>query len=340
MRVDAVRIAAIARQWPSDLRLVLLYGQDMSASQDMALRIARQFADPGNPVAVEALSGAHLGKDPQALVAAASAMSMFGDRTLVQVDGLEEDGLAAVEGLLSAPPGNPVVAIAGALKKGSKLVALAERSPAVAAMVSYEPALKDATRLIRELGAEFGLKPSREAAIALFESVGGDRALMRREVEKLSLYLDSDETRGRTAELADVAAIGVGQGDSDQFALAMAVAGGRPALVVDLLARMPTARIVALRAVERRLVMLLGLRAIVDGGASPQSAVEGARPPIFWKEKEAVAAELMVWSTPRLSRALGEVLAAERAIKSSGSLGETLADMVLINLARQAGSRR
>ncbi len=36
MKADSGRIAAIARAWPADVRLVLLHGPDESASRDMA----------------------------------------------------------------------------------------------------------------------------------------------------------------------------------------------------------------------------------------------------------------------------------------------------------------
>ncbi len=340
MKADAARIQGLAKRWTDDIRLVLLHGQDEAASRDFADQLGRQFADAANPMAVEVMAGAALASDPQALVAAAGAMSMFGDRTLVRIDGLTEDGLAAVSALIDGPPGNPVVAVAGALKKGSKLVAWADRTPGVAAVVSYEPGLRDALRLATEIGAEHGLRPSRDAAVALFEAAAGDRMVMRREIEKLSLYLDSDTDRPKTAEIADVAAIGVGAGDADQYALVAAVTGGRPAQAVDLLGRSSGAGIVVLRALERRLTMLLGLRGLVDGGLSAQSAVDGARPPIFWKEKDAVVAELRLWSTPALVRGLADILAAERAIKTSGSLGETLADNAILTLSRRAAAGR
>lgn len=340
MKADATRIQGLVRRWADDVRLILLHGQDEATSRDFADQLARQFADVANPMAIETLAGATVASDPQALVAAAGAMSMFGDRTLIRVDNLTEDGLDAVSALIDSPPGNPVVAVAGALKKGSKLVAWAEKSPQVATLVSYEPTLRDALRLVTEIGAEHGLRPSRDAAAALFESSAGDRTIIRREVEKLSLYLDSAIDRPQPLEIADVSAIGVGMGDSDQYELVSAVSGGRPAQAADMLNRLPGAGIVVLRAIERRLTMLLGLRGLVDAGVSPRSAVDNARPPVFWKEKDAVVAELGLWSTAALVRGLGDILAAERAIKSPGSLGEMLANAAILTLSRRAAAGR
>lgn len=341
MKVDSARITAIAKRWPDGLRLVLLHGQDGATSRDYADQIGRQFADSTNPMAIETLPGAGLSADPQALMAAAGAMSMFGDRTLVRVEGLSDDGLEAIAQLLAGPAGNPVVAIAGALKKGSKLVALADTSTAVAALISYEPSLRDAPRLASEIGGEMGLRPSRDAAVMLFEAASGDRMLIRRELEKLSLYLGSDPAQPKSLEVADVAVLAAGAGDADQFAIAGAVAGGHLDQVTDLLARLtPGLGIVALRAVERRIVLLLSLRGATESGASARAVVDAARPPIFWKEKDAVVAELGAWTTPMLLGALAALLNAERGIKSRGSLGETLSHAALLDLARRAAVAR
>jgi DNA polymerase III subunit delta len=340
MKADAARIAAIAKAWPADVRLVLLYGPDGAASRDLADRIARQFADATNPMAIETLAGAALASDPGALAAAAGAMSMFGDRTLVRVEGLDDKGVEAVEALLAGPAGNPVVAIAGDLKKG-KLAALGERSPAIAALVSYEPSLRDAGRLVGEIGAEFGLRPSRDAAVMVFEAAGGDRMLIRRELEKLSLYCGAAAEAPKPLEAADVAALAPGAGEVDQFGLAGAVASGQVAQVVDQLARLGDGLgIAALRAVERRMTLLLTLRTAIDAGARPEAAVDAARPPIFWKEKAAIVGEASAWTTPALVAALAALLDAERTIKSRGSLGETLAHATMLDLARRAAVAR
>lgn len=340
MKADSARIAAIAKSWPSDVRMVLLYGPDGAASRDLADRLARQFADAANPMAVESISGAALAGDAGALVAAAGAMSMFGDRTLVRVEGIDDKAVDAVEALLAGPAGNPVLAIGSDLKKG-KLATLAERSPAIAALASYEPTLRDAGRLVGEIGAEFGLRPTRDAAMMVFESAGGDRMVIRRELEKLSLYCGGSPAAPQPLDVADVAALAPGAGEVDQFGLAGAVASGQVAVVVDQLARLGDGLgIAALRTVERRLTLLLTLRSAVDAGVRPQAAVDAARPPIFWKEKDAIVGEVTAWTAPALVAGLGALLAAERAIKSRGSLGETMAHAALLDLTRRAAEAR
>jgi DNA polymerase-3 subunit delta len=133
MKIDASRALSFARTWPADVRLLLLHGHDESASRDLAGQIVAGQVAAG--VAVTELSGGALKDDPQALVAGVTSLSMFGDRELLRVDGLDDDALAAVEALLAGPAGHPVLAVAGALKKGSKLQALADKDPAIAVCI-------------------------------------------------------------------------------------------------------------------------------------------------------------------------------------------------------------
>ncbi len=344
MKADRGAIVAAAAKLDAKVRLVLLHGADDSASRDLADRFARQFDDAGNPLSVDTIAASELTKDPARLVAAAANVSMFGDRTLVRVDGADEEMLAAVAALLDGPPGgNPVVVVAGTLKKGSKLLARVEGDPGCLAHVSYAPAARDASAAVDEIAREVGLTPGRGAARALFEACGGDRLVLRRELEKLALYVDATPAAPVGFDLGDLAAIGADIGDAETGALVAGVAGGDAATADLHWARLSAQGIPAitlLRAVTRRFWQLLDLRGAVDGGASPSSAVEGARPPVFWKDKPTLAAELGKWRTPAVRAALARLLAAERAIKRSGSAGDVLAAQLLLGLATQASGRR
>ena len=164
----------------------------------------------------------------------------------------------------------------------------------------------------RRWRASFICRPGGGAARALFEACGGDRLVLRREIEKLALYLDATAETPATFDLADLAAVGADLNDAELFELGGVITRGDAAATDIQLTRLaPMGGIALLRAVLRRFWLLLDLRAAVDGGASPSSAVDGARPPVFWKDKEALAAELGHWRTPMLRAALARLLATE-----------------------------
>ena len=341
MKADAARIAAITRVWPADLRLVLLHGPDESASRDMAGQLAAGF---GAGVTITELAGNTLRSDPQALLAAATSLSMFGDRELVRVDGLDDEGQAAVEALLEGPPGHPVLAVAAAFKKGSKLLALADKHAAVAVCINYEASLRDAGRLLAEMAAPLGLRLERGVPEALFESAGGDRMIMRRELEKYALYKDASPQNPQRLGAEDLAALGIATGEAELFAPIAAITTGDVGEATDLIGRLPDGTAIPLlRALERRFAQLVLLRTEVDSGHSPAAVVESQGKAIFWKEKPFIIKALSLWTQPALAGAMGDLLAAERAVKSSGGLADLGAQHLLLDLTRRAavaGRRR
>jgi DNA polymerase-3 subunit delta len=333
MKGNAGQLAGIGQAWPATLKLVVVAGPDDAAAQDQARQLARGYS-------VETLAGATLKDDPQALLAAASAMGLFGDPLLVRVDGMGDDALAAVQALLAGPQGNPVVGVAGQLRKGSKLLTLLEAAPEALVVVNYEADPRQAGRLVEELAAPLGLKPDRDACTAIFAVADGNRLIMRQELEKLALFLDADATRPKPVRQQEVAAIcGGSGGDASQFDLAAAVADGQVPQLIALLDRAdPGLAIPLLRALDRHFALLASLRAPVEAGRRPADVVQSARPPIHFSQKDAVTRQIGFWPLADLSRAMGMVLAAEQAIKTSGSLGETLAIDAAITLARRAAS--
>lgn len=327
--MSAQRVAAIAREWPAGARLLLLHGYDPSASADHATRICKGLVAADNPAGLERLTGDQIITDPQALVAAASAISMFGGQTVVRVDGVTDKAAAALALLLEGPAGNPVIAVAEGLRKSSPLLALAKQ-PGVLVIESKEARPGD----LSAFAGEFGLVIDREAAAMLFEACVGERALIRRELEKIALYLDAAPDRQKPLDTATLAAVGAGIEPFDQNELNAAVLTGR-ADAAAMVSTLPEGLgIMALRGMGKQLATLLDLRLEMDRGASAQAAIEAARPPVFWKEKPVFAAALRRFSSAALAAALADVLAVERAVKSSGSLGELEVHAALLRLAR------
>lgn len=330
--------AAALRRLDPGLRLILCHGGDTSASADLARGIIGRASAGGSVTIVLAAS---LTADPAGLLAAAREIAMFGGPIVVRVDDAGEDASAAVATLLDAAvAGNLVVMTAGAFKKGSKLLARVEAASAALAVVSYPPDAAGTAATIVAVAGEYGVRPTRDAVAALAQATGGERGIIRQEVAKLALFVDARPDAPVAADAAAVAAIGAGFADADLAALVDGVAGGDPVAVVHQLAEFGAGTIpgiTLLRAVARRFWLLLDLRAAVDGGASAARAVEAARPPVFWRERDGVAAQVARWQTPAIRRALDRLLEAERAVKRSGSAGDIAVDQLLLTLALQAG---
>lgn len=320
---------------PGNFRLFLLHGPDSAGS---AVLVARLASTLGSDVERVPIAPATLKADPARLADEAAAFSLFGDKRLILVDGGGDELLDAVSGLLAAPSvGNPVVVVTGALKKSSKLLALVEGSPSALANASYVPEGRDADRMVSDLGRAVGLDVSPDLARRIGDGGNGDRSLIASELDKYALFLDAAPERPVLLSTEVVDALSAGAEDGDLSRIVDAVLDGdQRGLDRELAILSGTESIVLLRALARRLLMLVKYQAEMDGGAS----IDAVGRSMFFKDKPAITRQLGRWSGDRLATALSRVLEAEREVKSSGSLGADAVGEKLFAIAQAAGRRR
>jgi DNA polymerase-3 subunit delta len=174
-------------------------------------------------------------------------------------------------------------------------------------------------------------------AWALFESsLPGDRGLIRAEVEKLALFAYGRSTPITAPEAAALLAV---ESEAALDDATLSVAGGVAADAVDNLHKSDVGGITAMKALERRLLRLQEARAAIDRGSSPTEAAAGLRPPVFWKERDAFAGHLRLWSQPRLLAGLDILWRAQVRAMTAGAPQELIAAEAFRAVANLANRR-
>ena len=339
MKADSGQIGRALDKPDPAVRLILLYGPDESGSRALAARIGKGLGADAERID---LSSAQLKSDPALLADEAASISLFGGARHIRVDPAGDEIIEAVEALMQASSaGNPVVLIAGNLRKDAKLVKLALGSPMALAFASYLPEGQAADRVAVDLGRDAGLRLEPRAAQALVTATNADRGLMAREIEKLALYLDASPEDPKPAGAADLAAIGAANDESDLTAIVDSVMGGRPERAAAELGLIgATEAISVVRALLRRLAQIAPLRAEVANGQSIEAVMAGPGKAIFWKDQKVVAGLLQRWTPERIATATVRLAALERAYKRSGTAGLVLIGEEILTIARAAGARR
>ena len=341
MKANANEIARALDAANGPVRFFLLYGPDEAGSAALARRLERAMGQEAERID---LDGSTLKADPARLVDEAASISLFGGRRWIRIQPAGDEITSAVASLLDADvAGNPVVALAGALKPSSPLVKLALDHKLALAHPSYVPDARDAAQIAETLAREAGLRLPRDLGRTLAISCSNDRSIMAQEIEKLALYLDAAPDRPAEATAEALEAIGAANPDGELSKLVDAIMGGQPGRVGAEIARLGQsgiAGIPVLRALFRRLILLAALRRDIDGGQSPAAAVEARGKAIFFKEKPAITDQASRWPADRLAALADKLLAAERSLKSSGTAGEILAEAEMLTISRFAARRR
>ena len=313
---------------PDGWTMALLYGPDEGASRALAERVGAALGPDAERID---LDGSTLRDDPDRLPGEANSLTMFGGPRWIRVTAGDEV-LKAVELLLFAPRGSPVVFVAGNLTKASALIKLATADPRVVAFASWKPEGDRADAIVRQCGQAIGVRLSSDAARMIAEATNGERDLIDRELEKLALYVDAAADRPRAVDRAEIEAIGAALDVHEPWTLVDALFDGRAAEFAEEIASDAAVEpIPALRAVARRALAIARVHAAQRGGATPH---------MNKRERDAVERQARTWSPTALVTAHGRASDAEAATKRTGTAGAVLSGQAMLALARAAQRRR
>lgn len=333
-KLDARRIAGFLAD-PGAARVVLIFGEDGGLVRERADALARAVAgeDPFRLVEIPREAAA---KDAGLLAAEAATPALTGGRRLVRVrDATDALANAAKAALAGGGPG-VVLLEAGALdgRKGLR-AALEKAGPEAAVIACYAETGAALEASIAALLRESGVAADPPALAWMAQRLGEDRAVMRRECEKLALYVGPG---GRVTEEDALASLAEGSALDLDAALLAATEGdaGRADRALDAAFAEGAAAVQVVRGALRHVQRLEVAALAVAKGASARDAVEGLRPPVFFKSRPAFERALRLWRPEMLSAAGASLLEAERAIKTTGIPAEAVARAAVLGLAREA----
>ena len=325
----------------SSTRLFLFYGPDESGSRAWLDKVAAAVGDDAERID---LASSDIKGDPARLADEAAAISMFGGPRYILVDRAGDEILASVDALLTAEAaGNPVVVIAGDLKKTSKLLKMVGDSKLAVALASYLPDPGKADQIVLEKASSFGLIIQRDVARRIADACGGNRSVIDQELAKYALFLDASPESRRPLEHDVIDAIGAGVDEGDLSRLVDAVTSGDAVALEHELGRLRSEGVEGislLRAVLRRMHLLARLRAEVDSGRSPGDVMASSGKSLFWREKIPVGRQLEKWRGPLVAKAVTRLIEAERQVKASGGPGLIAVDEEMFAICRQAARLR
>lgn len=297
----------------ADLRFYLFHGYDPAQSRAQAERLLKGLHAEKAEIAAASLKG-----DPAALTDAAGAIGLFGGKKALWIEPAGEEITEAVEALLQVSAAeSPAIAVAGTLRKTSKLLQLAEAHPLALAHQSYELSERDAERLVEELAAREGLRLAPGVASQIAAAANGERGIIEQEVAKFALYLAASPGAPVLLDVEALEAVGAGSEGEWIHLGDIALSGDSAALVNELSAAAGIEPIGLIRALQRRIQMLAPLRAKVEEGRRPGDVVASAGKSVFFKEKELVTKLLSLWESNALARVSDRLGSLERQLMRS-----------------------
>jgi len=341
MKIQGASIRRFIDKPDKAVRAVLLYGPNESFSHEAAQKLAAwAVGKSDDPYAVTKLGDDDIKKDSARLIDALSAQSLLGGPTVVwaRITGKGADAaiVDALEGFERDEPLGYLIVEAGDLGSTAELVKKFTAAKNAAVIAFYEQTDAERAQHARAMAKDQGISFDRDAEDLFLSALPTDRGLATKEIEKLALYAHG---LGRAITTADLEALMTDEGESALDAASLAAAQGKAAQAVEALARIDAlSGISALRALLRRLHQLREARLLIDGGMSPSDAIGKLRPPVFWKERDAVAAQARLWNGKKLNAAFDILWSAELRSKTAGAPQELIAADAYRGVAKLVGN--
>ncbi|HEV7264035.1 MAG TPA: DNA polymerase III subunit delta [Falsiroseomonas sp.] len=329
-KLDARRAVGVLAD-PGPYRAVLLYGDDAGLVRERAEGLVRAVLGGrmDDPFRLAELNREEAAR-PGALAGEAAALAMTGGRRVVRLREATDVHAGPLKDALATPGEALMVLEGGELGPRSKLRAMAEAAPEVAAIACYRERGEELAATLGRMLQEQGVQADPPALSWLAGRLGEDRMQTRREVEKLALYVGPG---GRVDEAAALACGPDGATMDLDEALMAATLGDAPRADRALTAAFAEgANPVAVLRAALRHVQRLHEAAVAGGDASV------LRPPMFFRQKAAFERALRIWAPAALEAVGSALLEAEKRTKTTAfrDADVTIARAALAAIARQA----
>ena len=326
---------------PDDVTAVLIYGPDAGLTKERADAIVKSVAGQSDdPFAIVSLDNDTIAETPARLFEESGAISMFGGRRVIRINGASEKIVKTAENLISDDKNqNLVVFVAGDLSAKSKLRSLFDKSKTQKSIACYQDNERDIASMLNERLGEDSIRIDNDARAWVLSHLGSDRANSRSEIEKLCLYA------GQNSHIdLDMATQLIG----DNHALDLsdmvyaAFEGQHPGIerhFHQLLAE-GVSPVAILRTISGHIMKLqLILETASQENQSPSAIINQLRPPIFWKLKPRMEQHVRIWNQGKLNRILAECVETEKQSKLSNRPVEVMVNRLLHQISAMGKSR-
>ena len=320
-----------------DISAIVTYGTDAGLVSERARHAARSWAALENPPSeVIRLDDADLETNPDRISIELMTVPMFGGRKIVLATAGRRINAKLLKELVAPGPLPGILIVeAGNLKPSDTLRSVFEKAKHAAAIACFPDEGRDLSVLVDDEVKAAKMTIAPEAREFLIAQLGADRALSRGEIGKLILYC-ADR---KHIDLADVEAIVSDASELNIDRIINAAAAGEAGAAVRELTRALTggenAQSIIL-ALQRHYIRLHRIQAEVSAGRSVADAMKSLRPPLHFKQKNAVTAQIKRWPMAALTLAQQQISKAARSARSTGARDDLITESLIFFLAKLA----
>lgn len=316
----------------------LVYGPDAGLVREVGQRLVRELAGAADSMNLVTLDGGELDAEPGRLLVEAKTASLFGGKQVVRVRGAGRSLVMGLAELLDDPAGAVLVLEAGNLAPRDPLRALIEDARNGRALPCYPDSEETLLRLIGETFSKAAIRAAPDVATTLRDSLGNDREVTRRELEKLLLFAHES----KTLTLRDVLTLCADNSALVLDEIADAAGTGHAARLDEALEKALAAAVGPQQLLTSALLHFSALRrwrGEVEAGRAVRDVLESLRPKPHFSRRPALEQQLRLWSDAALGAACERLHVASADSRKRYAVQETIVQRALLAVCMMAAER-
>lgn len=337
MKVQPRDIKNFLSNPPTHIGVILVYGPDHGLMKERAeilgKKIVEDLNDPFNAVT---LTTAQIIEEPSKLADEANAMSLMGGKRLLRIKEASDKLTPYLKSYLEHINNETLIILeAGELTPRNALRKLCEAENNAAALPCYNDEARDKSTVIREMLSDNQIRIDNDALSWLSSSIHGDRAQLRSEIEKLTLYA----WQNKHITLLDAQTMCA---DAGEAAIDQCIEKTLSGQTIDALKLYNTINeeginfMIILRALQNYIKRLHQVKSKVENGQNIENAMKTLQPPVFFKQAASFKNHAKRWSALHLMTAMQKLQKLEADCKKTGSNPELLCGQTILGLSKMA----
>jgi DNA polymerase-3 subunit delta len=348
MRLKGKEIDRFVASPDPSLPVILIYGPDEGLVRERSTMIAQKnLSDPDDPFALLDLNEDEFKADPARLSDEFGAVSMFGGKRVIRLRFKTDRYGKHIKELLStisdgSLKGDATIIIeAGDLKVTSALRKACEGAKNAVALPCYRDEGFGLKNLVKDTLRQENIRATEDILDLLVSELGNDRAITRKELEKLVLYKQADTSNANDLTLNDIEQAIASANTLGLQDVAYSTASGDLQTLTKSLERcflQNEQPIAIIRSLVRHMEQLHLVLCYMEQGENARSAMDKLKPRIHFSRKASFEKQMRLWTKARCEHALSILLQSETDCKTTGMPTESICAQIMMRLARAAGT--
>ena len=336
MKAKPYQVSSLIPQIQKDFKGALIFGPDFGVVQEISEKVVSfVVSDVKDDFRVSKITHSKIKEIPSILIDEGNAPALFGGRKLIWLKDGDNSVLEAVQTYFEQIKSDSFLLItAGNLTKNSGLRSFCEAQTDILAVACYADNERDVAGFIRETLNENHIQITMPALSLLVERLGENRAVTKKELEKLVTYLGNLST----VDVKDVLAVVTDTQNSslDLFCHAVATGNHKSAeKAYNLLLENGENPVSVVRVLYNYFNKLLHASEEMEKHGVAEALKKIMKPGQFGL-KDSFEKQIRIWKKSFVIKVLNLLLDTEKQIKSTGMPAEIIMGRTLLQITSVA----